>query len=328
MDFKICLVGCGAIALQQHGPAIKLYEELNPGTIFAACCDVDEEHARNFKETFGLPKYYTNIDQMLDEEQPQAVALTVPTGLTASLSCKILSKGYPLILEKPPGLNRAETLQMVEHAKGIPNFVAFNRRYMPLVQKAVSLINAWGGADKITHISYRMIRAGRADADFSTTAIHGIDLVKYIAGADYKGITFTYKEMPQYGESVANFHMNCEMENGVNASLDFLPMSGLNTERLEINMHDGLLVLHLPIWAGCFDGFGKLSHYTNNEEVLLIKGEDQCSTDEYVLGGFYHENKIFFDGLKQGETFPSGIMSGLQAVEIADCIRNRRKSYA
>ncbi|MCL2377957.1 MAG: Gfo/Idh/MocA family oxidoreductase [Defluviitaleaceae bacterium] len=328
MGFKICLVGCGAIALHQHGPAIKRYAEFNLDTVFAACCDTDKERAIAFKEAFGLPKYYTNINEMLNNERPQAVSLTVPTGVTASLSCKILSMGYPLILEKPPGLNSAETLRMAESAKDVPNFVAFNRRYMPIVQKAASLINKWGGADIITDINYRMIRVGRADSDFSTTAIHGIDLVKYIAQSDYKNVAFKYKEMPQYGKTVANFHMFCEMENGVVTCLDFLPMSGLNTERIEINTHNGLLVLCLPIWAGCFDGHGKLSHYVKNEEVLCIKGDEFGSTDEFVIGGFYHENEAFFDGLKRGELFNDGIKSGLQSVDIVDCIRNRRAHYA
>jgi len=315
--FKICIIGCGDIATRQHGPAIKRYEKLHKDTLFAACCDVDAERAVAFKETFNLPQYYTNIDEMLEAEQPHTVSINVPVHITAALACKILAKGFPLISEKPPGLDSAETLGMIAAAKNAPNFVAFNRRHMPLVEKVMKVISS----DDILDISYRMLRVNRQDPDFSTTAIHGIDLVKYITGADYKQVNFRYREL---APPVASFHMSCEMENGIITNLDFLPMSGVNTERLEINTRKGLFMLRLPIWAGCHDGAGQLIHFAEN-----IKTRYEVSpAEEYVLGGFYRENELFFNALRDNEVCNAHLIeSGLQSVEIADCIRKRRSTY-
>jgi len=321
--FKICLIGCGDIATHQHGPAIKLYEKLHANAIFAACCDIDQARAITFQETFNLPMFYTDIDEMLDSENPDVVSLNVPTHMTAALSCKILNRGFPLILEKPPGLDTAETLMMMKSAKDIPNCVAFNRPHMPVVGNFTKQIKP----HEILDISYRMLRVSRLDPDFSTTAIHGIDLVKYITGADYKQVNFMYQEQGR------SFHMGCEMENGIIASLDFLPMSGVNTERLEINTTKGLFILHLPIWAGCHDGAGKFIHYENNIETI----HEIIPAEGFILGGFYRENERFFNELRQDELRHEEdlyfyedytISSGLQAVEIADCIRKRRKNYA
>jgi len=330
MDFKICVIGCGSIARSQHGPACKHYEYLHKGTQFAACCDIDEERAKSFKEDFGLSAWYTDMNTMLEMENPQAVCLISPVEKTAELSIKILEKGFPLILEKPPGMNIEETRQMIHVAEthAVPNLVAFNRRYMPIILKAMDLLEEWGGADCITDVNYRMVRANRRDENFASTAIHGIDLVSHIVQSDYQQIDFRYKNLPQYGETVANFHLAGEMENGVAVNLDFWPMSGVNTERIEINTHRGLLSINLPIWAGCYDGFGKLTHFVDSKEALVLNGEDIAeSDDEFVLGGFYHENAIFFDAVKNRSKIKGDIASGLQAVEIADIIRQRQAKY-
>ena len=323
--FKICMVGCGAIARSSHGPSVRRYVSKNPGVEFAACCDIDEERARAFKDEFGVTNYYTDMDVMLDREKPQAVCLVSPVEVTAALSCRILGRGYPLILEKPPGMDGLEARGMIEACGDVPNQVAFNRRYMPLVIKAMELIDEWGGAECILDINYRMLRVNRRDRDFATTAIHGIDLVKFLSKSNYRHIDFTYRELPQLGENVANFHLSCVMDSGAVTRLDFLPISGANTERLEINTTNGLIVLYLPIWAGCFDGVGRLCHIRDNETVLTVYGNE--SDEDFVLGGFYDENARFFDDVRSGRRPEGDIASGLQAVEVASCISRRMKAY-
>jgi len=211
-------------------------------------------------------------------------------------------------------------------ANNIPNLVAFNRRYMPLITKAMQMIDSWGGPGCIMDIQYRMMRVNRRDPDFSTTAIHGIDLVRYITGAPYKYVNIKYNNLPQYGETVANYHLYGETENGIIVHMDFLPMSGSKTERLEINTHNGYISLYLPV-GGSLDGNGRLV-YHNNKEVLEFSGEDIDGTCAgYVLGGFYHENAIFFDDVRAGRKPVGDIASGLQSVEIADCISKRINEF-
>ncbi|MCL2604396.1 MAG: Gfo/Idh/MocA family oxidoreductase [Defluviitaleaceae bacterium] len=333
--FKICIAGCGDIALKQHGPAIHKYVSETKNTAFAACCDIDPARARAFAERFGIPRFYVNLEKMLDIERPDAVSLCVPVELTADLACRVLSKGFPLITEKPPGINVEENRRMAKAAEQnpsgrIPNFAAFNRRHMPVVQKAMELIEGFGGAGCITDIRYRMLRVNRTDANFATTAIHGIDLVRHIASSPYGELNIAYRAMPQYGAPVTDYHINGTTENGIAVGMDFLPMSGVNTERLEINTTRGLLELRLPIWAGCRDGTGRLTHYENDGEAYVWRGEE--GTEDFVAAGFYRENALFFNALRNGEgsgdeILRNGIASGLQAVEIADYLTKRKTTY-
>jgi predicted dehydrogenase len=317
--FNICLIGCGDMAWTHHGHSINKYAAQNPGVRFAACCDIDPDKARKFKEAFNVGNCYTDIEAMLDAEKPQAVNLICPVELTADLSCLIMGKGYPLLVEKPPGLDTAETRRMMAAAKGVPNQVSFNRRYMPYVQKCLSLI----GAGRIYDIRYRMARVRRQDHDFATTAIHGIDLVKYMAGSEYKTLRFTYRSFPELGPTVANFHVSGCMENGVIVSMDFLPISGTDTERLEINTDKGMFWLKLPLWASCCDKTGSLEHLDKGQYLERITYEDET----YVLAGFYNENAFFYDDVRNGKNPAGDIASGLQSVEIADYLRRREAVY-
>jgi len=331
MAFKICVIGCGNISETQHGPSIKRYEQLHEGVLFAACCDVDEKRARGYKETFGLPRHYTDIDNMLSAEKPDAVSLICPEEKTAKLSGHIMEKGFPLLVEKPPGMNGDETRHMIEVARkrNIPNQVAFNRRYIPLVQKLMDIIDNMGGAKTITDIYYRMLRVNRKDDNFATTAIHGIDLVRYIAGTDYQKLDIHYHNLPQWGDNVANIHLNGLMVSDAVVHMDFFPMSGAVTERLEVNTHGGLFWLELPVWSQGYDMPGKITQMVNNVSVFSITGEEAVdSADEFMLNGFYHENERFFDDVRNKKLPKGDIASGLQSVEIADCIYKREQSYS
>ena len=72
-------------------------------TQLVACCDIDEAKAIAFSNHFGFARHYTDYIQMLCAERPDAVTLNVPYTATCELACGIMTLGYPLILEKPPG---------------------------------------------------------------------------------------------------------------------------------------------------------------------------------------------------------------------------------
>ena len=324
MTFKICVVGCGWITAAQHGPALKLYESLHENTKVVACCDVIEERAKEVAEQLDIPNYYTDMEKMLDTEKPDVVCLNVTVAYTAELACKILEKGYPLIVEKPPGVNLQEANKMIEAAKGIPNRIAFNRRYMPLVQKAIEVVNGWGGTNCIMDIRYRMTRVMRNEPDFSTTAIHGIDVVKYIADSDYKNVNFRYLEIEGHAPA-ANYYLSGVMENGIVVNLDFLPVSGIVTERLEINTHKGMIFIEMPMGVTHFDKLGRLIVFEDGKETLTITGDEDAGA--FVGGGFYKENADFFNDLRNNKQTSGDIASGLQSLEIANCISDRIMNY-
>ena len=329
MKFKICTIGGGWMASQGHGPSYKRYAQENPEVELAACCDINEKTAQEYQKEFGFSRYYTDIFTMLDKEKPNAVCLTVPVQLMAPLAIKIMELGYPIIMEKPPGMDSKETLDIIKAAEkgNIPNQVAFNRRFTPLIMKLKNELTSKYKPEDIQNIQYFMYRKGRTDEDFSTTAIHGIDATRYLAGSDYKYVNFIYQELPSLGKGVANIYMNCIFESGATAQLSFCPVAGVTIERAVANIHDHTYFLNIPVWGGV-DSPGRLLHMDNDKVNFDISGLDICTSQElYETNGFYNENTSFFNDIQAGKKPANDVKSALQSVEIAECIRKRQSEY-
>jgi predicted dehydrogenase len=264
---------------------------------------------------------------MLAAEKPDAVCILVPPEQLCRLTSQCLEMRIPVLVEKPPGKTLAEIDQMIKVADETqtPNQVAFNRRYTPLVQKMKSLLESDSAG--LQHIRYDFCRIGRRDADFSTTAIHGIDTVRFLAGSDYARVHFYYQEMPELGPAVANIFLECTFESGATAQLNFTPVSGAVLERATLHAEDKVYNLHLPVWGG-FDAPGRLFLVSDNQVQMDISGPQLSDEeDDYLLNGFYGENAAFFDDVRQGR-FPQGdLKSGRQSVEIAQAMRERQAVY-
>ncbi|MEA3399943.1 MAG: Gfo/Idh/MocA family oxidoreductase, partial [Armatimonadota bacterium] len=60
MSFRCAFLGCGGRA-KGHARA---YDLIDRGEM-VACCDLIEERATAFAEEFGIPSWYTDLDEML-----------------------------------------------------------------------------------------------------------------------------------------------------------------------------------------------------------------------------------------------------------------------
>ena len=329
MSFKICVVCCGGIAFHQHGHGYKRYAALHADTDLAACCDIDEKKARDFQVQFGFRKYYTDFKLMFKEEKPDAVCLNAPEELTASLAAEILRMGYPLILEKPPGLNPAETNSILAAANEgkVLHQVAFNRHFMPVVKTLVRDLRENFKPGDIQYIGCDFFRCNRKDADFYTTAIHGIDTVRYIAGVDYKELSFLYQEMPDAARGSANFYIHGTVSSGACVQLRFCPMTGARFERITVNLRGSTYMALLP-HGDSIDSPGRLFHYQEDKLVKEITSEEiDGSRERFMTNGFYQEDAAFFDTVKAGRQLDENLQYALQSVEIADCLQRRAEKY-
>ncbi len=325
--FKICSIGCGNMANNGHGPSYAKYKKDYPDTVLAACCDLSEEKAKEFKDKFGFEKYYTDYIKMLEEEKPDVVCLMSPVDLTCEMSVQIMSRGFNVILEKPPGRNEEElkSMNMAAISGNVSVRTAFNRRYMPLVTELKKRIKQSG--EKIINITYQMYRWHRYEKDFSTTAIHAVDAVKYIVGSDYSDLKFSYDHKPELGENVKNIFANGVFKNGTHTQISLVATGGAVTERITVNTHNNTFFVDLPVW-GNMDVPGKLVHVKDGDKIETVTGDMLSdSTEMFELCGFYDENRSFFEHIRHGGKRISDLSGCLQSVEIEDCIRNSAEKY-
>jgi len=329
MAFKICVIGCGYMAMAGHGPAIKKYADTHPEVELTACCDVDVIAVESFRKQFGFTRYYTDSDRMLEVEKPDAVCLIVPTKLIAPMAIKILEHGYPVIMEKPPGLKKEDVLQILYAAQksGTFNQVAFNRRYTPLLVNLKMWMNQLDMHGAASNIRYDIYRIGRKESDFFTTAIHGIDAARYIMNSDYRSIRFDYHDRSEIGENVSDIFMFCEFESGSTGQLSFCPMTGIVMEQALISATDHTIFMNLPV-GGSGNSFGKLVHMQKGEKKKELLGQELSPSQEmFELNGFYHENESFFDAVMNGKKSLCSIETVIQSVEVMECIKNRSREF-
>jgi predicted dehydrogenase len=325
---RICQIGCGEHARVAHGPSQRRCAAERPELVLAGCCDLDPERAEGFRREFGYARAFTDPAAMLDAERPDAVVVVVPVERTVEVGSLVFERGLPLLLEKPPGETLAEVDRLIAAAekggRAVPHQVAFNRRYAPLVRELRRRIQESG---PLQHVHYEMTRVERRDPDFSTTAIHGLDAVRYLAGCDYDEARFRYREIPELGTGVANILVDALMSSGATAQLAFSPVAGVLVERAAAHAHGHSLFLHVPMWEGV-DSPGRLWHFASGKLTADLTGDSVGDGAAlFELGGFYRETVAFLDALANGRAPSPGLRESRQSVEIAERIRERRSDY-
>jgi len=323
---KIGIIGCGHIAMSYHGPALKKYcGEQNAAIV--GCCDTDLSRAKEFGETFGCDAHFDNYQEMLDKTKPDAVCIYVSYQAIPSMAIDIMNQGYPVLMEKPPGDTGADVQSIINAAANTKTFnmVAFNRRHAPILGELKKMVD-----DKDMHnIRCVFQRVNRRDTVFHTTAIHGIDTVRYIAGCDYKHINFRYQELPEVSDGAANIYMDCLMESGVTAQLAFWQCGGASVEEYHVTCRDNEYALKMPLWNS-YGYPGSLTHLSRSKQVSFLPGDSpQFGADIFMQFGFYNENAMFFDAVRGEKMHDAlhGIESALQAVVVGECIKGRLLEY-
>jgi myo-inositol 2-dehydrogenase / D-chiro-inositol 1-dehydrogenase len=327
--FKICVIGCGEIAFGYHGPAYVRYAADYPNTELSGCCSRTLNKAALFAEKFGFRNCYTDFIEMVDAEQPSVVCINVPPEAICEITCAMLQKGIPTLLEKPPGMTVAETDRMIAAAEAnrTSNQVAFNRRFIPLTKALINILEQRYQQDDIHYLQIEFTRVNRGNEDFSTTAIHGIDLARFIARSDFASIDFHYQEFYRHGIQGVNTYMEGIFTSGAIAHLSFCPVAGIATEKCAVHTYNSSFYLQLPIWNE-LDNFGRLIHYEYGKTVFELTGIESVSTTyPYVLNGFYAENETFFNHIRENRQPVMDIRQSRQSVEIMAAMRERRSEF-
>ena len=323
---KVCQIGCGEHARVAHGPSQRRCAAERRDLVLAGCCDLDPVRAESFRRDFGFTRAFADPAAMLDAERPDAVVVVVPVEKTVAVGSLVLERRIPLLLEKPPGETVAEVDRLIAAAEGgrVPHQVAFNRRFAPLVRELRRRIEEAG---PVQHLHYEMTRVERRDPDFSTTAIHGLDAVRYLAGCDYAEARFRYHELPALGPGVANVLVDATMASGVSAQLAFCPVAGVMVERATAHAHGHTWFLHVPMWSGV-DSPGRLWQFAGGRLLAELDGGQLGDGGAlFELGGFYRETAEFLDALAAGRAPSPSLRESRQSVEIAQRIRERRTEF-
>src|SRR5699024_6823151 len=131
------VMGCGSIARNRHLLEYQANEEVE----ITAVCDIVFERAEEMADLYGA-KAYSNYENMLDENDIDAISVCLPNYLHAPVSIAALSAGNHVLCERPMATSSAEAEKMIEAAK-INNYQlinAHNQRFVASHTKTQQLI--------------------------------------------------------------------------------------------------------------------------------------------------------------------------------------------
>ncbi len=193
MDHKIriALIGCGNIGAV-HANA---YRAEKDRAEIVACCDVNRERGEAFAARFGIPAFYTDMEEMLAEVRPDAVSVCTWNSAHAPATVCSLRAGAHVLCEKPMAMNTAEALEMERAADqtGKLLMVGFVRRFGNDAAFLKPVIEAKEMGDlyyaKAQYLRGKGYPAGwfgdlkyAGGGPFIDLGVHVIDLVRYLAG--------------------------------------------------------------------------------------------------------------------------------------------------
>lgn len=325
---RIAVVGCGRMAAKVHLPSLAHLGATKQCDL-AAACDLNAQAAAETATRFGFAQAYADLDTMLEAERPDGVVVLTQTSVMARVAGRVLRKGYPVMLEKPPGQSSKECRSLVRAAAagkrgGVKHMVAFNRRFCPFVVQAHALM---AGA-KTQGASGLMYRAGRRDADFWTTAIHSIDALRYLGG-DMAEVETERVVLP--GDKAASFIMRIAYASGGAGTLSIRPVAGVRLEEYDLFAANRVARVRFCMgWphdepGGCrlYEGDRQLPVADALKPFAKLRGKKDLFAA--IQAGFYGENAAFVHALATGAPMGPSLAESLASVEIGEAMQAGRR---
>lgn len=129
---RIGVVGVGAIAQVAHIPILTKMR----GAQLVALCDNDRPKARALADRVGVPDVFTDIEDLLEYDQLDAVVITTPNHLHEPHVLSAIKAGVHVLCERPLAMTSRGVERLLNAATKADRklFVALNHRFRSDVQ--------------------------------------------------------------------------------------------------------------------------------------------------------------------------------------------------
>jgi len=140
--FRYALIGCGKVAKKHIKAVLHNQDKME----MIALVDTNAEAMKTFLDQSRLSKSqkariacYTDYTKMLEEQSPDIVSITTPSGTHAKIGLDAIRKGAHLLIEKPMTLSLDEAEQLIREAEKFHVRIALGHiyRFFPFVDQIV-----------------------------------------------------------------------------------------------------------------------------------------------------------------------------------------------
>ena len=141
-EIKWGIIGCGDVTELKSGPAFNKAEQSQ----LVAVMRRNAEKAADYAKRHGVPKWYSDADQLINDPEVNAIYVATPPDTHAMYAIAAMKAGKPVYVEKPMARSYAECREMIRVSEetGMPLLVAYYRRTLPAFLKVKELVD--GGA--------------------------------------------------------------------------------------------------------------------------------------------------------------------------------------
>ncbi|HET9150679.1 MAG TPA: Gfo/Idh/MocA family oxidoreductase [Gemmatimonadales bacterium] len=158
---KVGIIGGGAIVQVAHLPALRKMKDVE----VLALCDTDLPKARAIADRFGVPDAYDDIEDVLRQDELDALVICTPNHLHEAHVLAALDARVHVLIEKPLAIT-AQSVQKLMRAVEKSDrvvMVGMNHRYRPDVQIVRSFVQSGelGPVDSVRG-SWHVFRPSRA----------------------------------------------------------------------------------------------------------------------------------------------------------------------
>lgn len=246
------LIGCGEISQKRVAPAIKGA----PKSRIIAAMSPFEEELNDFVEKFAITKKYTKIEDILGDEEINAVYIATPVFTHYELALAALKSGKHVLLEKPMAMTNEQCHALVtEAAKGnVKLGIAYYRRFFPKMAEVKKLIregvigeiiqvrilyHSWRGETD----SWRVKKSQSGGGPLWDMGCHKIDMLIDLVGMPVSASALMSTLTHSY-EVEDSCSMIMELENGAHCLASFNWNSKVWSDEFEILGTDGKIVMN------------------------------------------------------------------------------------
>ena len=191
------IIGCGDVTEVKSGPAFQLAD----GSQLTAVMRRDAGRASDYARRHDIARWYDDADELIEDSQVDAVYIATPPDSHADYTSRVAKAGKPVYVEKPMARTHEECQVMVACCRdaGVPLFVAYYRRRLPLFLKVEELLGdgAIGEVRFVSielfgppaaadldrrHLPWRVIPEIAGNGYFFDLGSHQLDLLDYLLG--------------------------------------------------------------------------------------------------------------------------------------------------
>jgi UDP-N-acetylglucosamine 3-dehydrogenase len=223
----------------------RVYSELE-STELVAICDVNRERAKAVADQFGV-KAYSNNSRMLKNEDIEAVSVCTWSTKLAEEALKALKAGKHVLVEKPMATHtkQAEKLLEVAENRNLHLTVGFLMRFIPGLRHIREAVENKKIGQFVCATAKRVSQWPERIGDVGVvkdTAIHDIDVMRYISNEDPIGVyaktgSMKHRKFEDYAQIMLAY------EDGKSAFIESNWLTPYKTRTLTVTGSDAIMRL-------------------------------------------------------------------------------------